>query len=224
MSCGTRAQESRPGDPDGAWLLRSSLSDQSLLNFPERASAADAFTGVLLTDCAAARQFIPARPYCLSGLREKRYPPNRRMSTPATIDFSVSEGKVICFESRVRRPARAPPPGGHHALPDRQPSHHRTRRSRPPQPPGNRPGSGQTQGNARSARPRTSSRAHGPPRTLSVARPSSRHRRRLRLRHPLRRINPQPGRQVRQLQGVLGGSQHEGEGAGQHDPVFPTTR
>ena len=25
MSCGTRAQESRPGDPDGAWLLRSSL-------------------------------------------------------------------------------------------------------------------------------------------------------------------------------------------------------
>src|ERR1700748_649547 len=25
MSCGTRAQDFRPGDPDGAWLLRSSL-------------------------------------------------------------------------------------------------------------------------------------------------------------------------------------------------------
>jgi hypothetical protein len=36
-----------------------------------RASAADAFTGVLLTDLAAARQFASARPYCLSGLREK---------------------------------------------------------------------------------------------------------------------------------------------------------
>jgi hypothetical protein len=30
MSCGTRAQGFRPGDPDGAWLLRSSLWDQSL--------------------------------------------------------------------------------------------------------------------------------------------------------------------------------------------------
>ena len=48
MSCGTRAQECRPGDPDGALLLRSSLWDQSLPNFPVRASAADAFTGVLL--------------------------------------------------------------------------------------------------------------------------------------------------------------------------------
>ena len=74
MSCGTRAQESRPGDPDGAWLLRSSLCDQSLPNFPVRASAADAFTGLLLTDFAAAWQFIPARPYCLSWLREKLYP------------------------------------------------------------------------------------------------------------------------------------------------------
>jgi len=136
MSCGTRAQDSRPGDPDGAWLLHSSLWDQSLPNLPERAPAADAFTGILLTDCAAARQSISARPYCLSGLREKTYPPNRRMSTPATTDFSVSGGKVICSESRVRQPA-----------------------PRPPQPPGNRPGSRQTQGNERSARPRTSSRA-----------------------------------------------------------------
>jgi len=30
MSCGTRAQDVRPGDPDGARLLRSSLSDQPL--------------------------------------------------------------------------------------------------------------------------------------------------------------------------------------------------
>lgn len=29
----------------------------------------------------------------------------------------------------MRRPAPAPPPGGRHALPDRQPIHHRTRRS-----------------------------------------------------------------------------------------------
>jgi len=89
MSCGTRAQESRPGDPDGAWLLRSSLSDQSLPNFPERAPAADAFTRVLLTNCAAARQFIPAKPYYLSELREKPYPPDRRMSTPANTDFQA---------------------------------------------------------------------------------------------------------------------------------------
>jgi hypothetical protein len=32
-----------------------------LPNFPVRASAADAFTGVLLTDFAAARQFIPCQ-------------------------------------------------------------------------------------------------------------------------------------------------------------------
>jgi hypothetical protein len=93
MSCGTRAQDVRPGDPDGAWLLRSSLWDQSLTkrglrtagdancsvacdsatlrqsaplpvlrllwlgtplpNLPVRASAADAFTEVLLTDFTA---------------------------------------------------------------------------------------------------------------------------------------------------------------------------
>ena len=33
-----------------------------------------------------------------------------------------------------------------------------------------------------------------------------RHRRRLRLRHPFRGTDPQPGRQVAQLQGVLGGA------------------
>jgi len=68
------------------------------------------------------------------------------------------------------RPLR--PPGKRHALPDRQPSHHRTRPSPAAPPPGHQPGSGRTQGNARSARPRTSSRARvsavGP---LSVARP-----------------------------------------------------
>ena len=79
MSCGTRARDFRPGDPDGARLLRSSLGDQLLVllycvlpaacdsaalrqpaplcicsgtplpNFPVRASAADAFTEVLHT-------------------------------------------------------------------------------------------------------------------------------------------------------------------------------
>lgn len=91
MSCGTRAQDFRPGDPDGAQLLRSSLwmsylpngncgtaycwycellvaSNSATLrqpapspvlhllwlrtplpNFPVRASAADAFTEVLIT-------------------------------------------------------------------------------------------------------------------------------------------------------------------------------
>jgi len=69
-----------------------------------RASAADAFTEVLLTDFAAARQFISARPYCLSGLREKLYPCNRPMSTPATTDFATFEAEVICSESRGRPP------------------------------------------------------------------------------------------------------------------------
>src|ERR1700678_3311646 len=106
MSCGTRAQDSRPGDPDGAWLLRSSPSDHSLPDFPVRASAADAFTGVLLTCFAAARQFISAGPYCLSGLREKPYPCCRRMSTPVIIDFLISEAKVTCRESRGRHHLR----------------------------------------------------------------------------------------------------------------------
>ena len=87
MSCGTRVQDFRPGDPDGARPLRSSLlSNYSLSetvncwwprtaplsgsrprhpscvcsglepplpNLPVRASAADAFTEVLLTDFAA---------------------------------------------------------------------------------------------------------------------------------------------------------------------------
>src|ERR1700722_11961584 len=104
MSCGTRALESRPGDPDGAWLLRPSLWDQSLPNDPVRASAADAFTGVLLAHFAAARQFIPAGPYCLSGLREKPYPFNHRMSTPAITDFRMPETEVTCCGSRGRHP------------------------------------------------------------------------------------------------------------------------
>jgi hypothetical protein len=68
-----------------------------LANFPVRASAADAITGILLTDFAAARQFIPARPYCLSGLRERLYPCNLPMSTPATTDFATSEAEVISW-------------------------------------------------------------------------------------------------------------------------------
>ena len=34
MSCGTRVPDFRPGDPDGAWLLRSSLGMSYLLNGP----------------------------------------------------------------------------------------------------------------------------------------------------------------------------------------------
>jgi hypothetical protein len=155
MSCGTRAQESRPGDPDGAWLLRSSLWDQSLTktstayctvacgsatlrqpapspvlllhwlsaplpNFPVRTSAADAFTGVLLTDFTAARQFVSARSCFLSVLREKLYPCNHRMSTPANIDFAMFGAEVICPESRGRHPPREDPgedPGEDPALP-----------------------------------------------------------------------------------------------------------
>jgi hypothetical protein len=71
--------------------LRTTLPD-----FPVRASAADAITGVLLSDFAAARQFISARPYCLSGLREKLYSRSLSMSTPATTDFSTLERQVIC--------------------------------------------------------------------------------------------------------------------------------
>lgn len=76
----------------------SSLARTPLPNFPGRASAADAFTGALLTDFAAAQQFIPARPCSSSGLRQKPYPRNRRMSTMATIDFMVAETEVICSE------------------------------------------------------------------------------------------------------------------------------
>jgi hypothetical protein len=57
------------------------------------------------------------------------------------------------------RPLR--PPGKRHALPDRHPGHHRTRPSPAAPPRGNRPGSGRTQGNARSSPPRTSSRRNG---------------------------------------------------------------
>ncbi len=63
-----------------------------------RASAADAVTEVLLPNLAAAWQFIPARPYCLSGLHEKLYPCNLLMSTPATTDFATFEAAVICSE------------------------------------------------------------------------------------------------------------------------------
>jgi hypothetical protein len=59
---------------------------------------------VLLTDFAAARQFIPARPYFFCWLREKPYLCNHRMSTPATTDFLVFKATVICSEFRGRQP------------------------------------------------------------------------------------------------------------------------
>ena len=145
MSCGTRAQGFRPGDPDGAWLLRSSLWDQSLtkrvLHTARWPAVAPPFgsqpvavprllwlrtrcrasrcarpqptpvTGVLLTDFAAARQFIPARPYCLSGLRQELYPCNRRMSMPATTDFPTLATEVIRPERRGKPPSREDPQG-----------------------------------------------------------------------------------------------------------------
>lgn len=57
MSCGTRVQDFHPGDPDGAWLLRSSL----LINYSENANcwyrkllvASNSATEVLLTDFTA---------------------------------------------------------------------------------------------------------------------------------------------------------------------------
>jgi hypothetical protein len=67
-----------------------------LLNVPVRASAADAFTGVL-----PLRVLLPgssARPYCLAGLREKLYPREYLMSTPVAIDFPVFEAEVICLD------------------------------------------------------------------------------------------------------------------------------
>ena len=71
------------------------------------------------------------------------------------------------------RPLR--PPGKRHALPDRRhPGHHRTRPSPAAPPPGNRPGSGRTQGHARSAQPRTSSRRNGLRRPRPWTRPWSR--------------------------------------------------
>jgi hypothetical protein len=57
-ACGSAALRQPAPSPVLRWLWPRT----SLPNFPGRASAADAFTGVLLTDFAAARQFIPARP------------------------------------------------------------------------------------------------------------------------------------------------------------------
>ena len=91
-ACGSAALRQPAPSP----VLRLLWLRTSLPNFPVRASAADAITGVLLTDFAAARQFISARPYCLSGLREKLYPCNLPMSTPATTDFPAPEAEVIC--------------------------------------------------------------------------------------------------------------------------------
>jgi hypothetical protein len=73
MSCGTRAQDSARAilTVPGSSVLPSATS-HLLLDFPVRTPAADAFTEVLLTDFAAARQFIPARPFCLSSY-ERNY-------------------------------------------------------------------------------------------------------------------------------------------------------
>ena len=114
MSCGTRAQYFRPGDPDGAWLLRSSSGINHLPsglrtaggancsvacwsatvrqpapspvlrllwlrtplpNFPVRASAADAFTEVPLTDFAAGYRELHMR------VLQLRYRPWRPLIT-----------------------------------------------------------------------------------------------------------------------------------------------
>jgi hypothetical protein len=95
-ACGSAALRQPAPSP----VLRLLWLRAPLANFPVRASAADAFTGVLLPNFAAARQFISARPYCLSGLREKLYPCDHPMSTPATTDFSAFEAEIICSESR----------------------------------------------------------------------------------------------------------------------------
>jgi hypothetical protein len=129
-----------------------------LPNLPVRASAADAFTGVLLTDFTAgyralhfrvlplrscsrrplitaghpvrspvaspscnrsgfatppphrpanctcmycsARQFVSARPCCLSGLRENHNHAPAPMSTPTNIDFRVFDREAIGLEQR----------------------------------------------------------------------------------------------------------------------------
>ena len=89
-----------------------------LPDFPVRAPEAGAFTGVLLTDFAAARQFIPAKPTVFLATR-KPYPRNGRMSTLANIDFPRFKAEVICSESRGRDPPPRKPgpgrPGGEHA-------------------------------------------------------------------------------------------------------------
>jgi hypothetical protein len=165
MSCGTQAQDFRPGDPDGAWLLRSSLwiitylavlppARQPALspvlrmpwrrpllpNFPERAPAADAFTGVLpLPALPPGSSSLPGP--TVSWLREELYPRRRPMSTPATIDFSTfmaevsapdPPGSIQCRRRlrhgrqhchRPAHPALRPAPG---PAPRQQGRHHRT--------------------------------------------------------------------------------------------------
>jgi hypothetical protein len=93
-----------------------------------------------------------------------RLPRSTRAGVPDTVAEDFADQQDSRVSARMPRPqyltheqARGPrplrPPGKRHALPNRRPSHHRTRPSPAASPPGNRPGSGRTQGNARSAPP-----------------------------------------------------------------------
>jgi hypothetical protein len=110
-ACGSAALRQPAPSP----VLRLPWPRAPLADFPVRAPAAGAITAVLLTHFAAARQFISARPYYLSALREKLYPCDHPMSTPATTDFSAFEAEIIRSESRgglLPREDPALPPRG----------------------------------------------------------------------------------------------------------------
>jgi hypothetical protein len=84
MSCGTRAQDFCPGDPDGAWLLRSSSGNNHLPNGGMR-TAGDAYCAAACGS-AALRQSAPSPVLHLLWLGTPR--PNLPVRAPAADAFT----------------------------------------------------------------------------------------------------------------------------------------
>lgn len=85
MSCGTRALQFRPGDPDGARLLRSSLWDLPTAGKALLRTAADATCSVTC-DSVTLRQPAPSPVLRLLWLRTPL--PNFPVRTPAADAFT----------------------------------------------------------------------------------------------------------------------------------------
>jgi hypothetical protein len=106
-----------------------------------------------------------------------RLPGSTRAGVPDRITEDLADQQDGHISARVPRaeylthelaggPRPLRPPGKRHALPDRHPGHHRTTPFPGRPRPGKPAGQGRTQGNGRSALPRTSSRHNGPSRPL----------------------------------------------------------
>lgn len=106
MSCGTRVQHIGPGDPDGARLLRSSLSDQLL------AKRGTAYCWYCLycstTNCWCCWYFLPL--YCVLLKRPVTAPPSLSDSQPRRPSCVCSGLEPHCRTSRCARPQPTPSP------------------------------------------------------------------------------------------------------------------